>query len=60
MEALSAYSKLSDSLPTIPATSEYELQQNDQRFASAFTEVLESVGLSAEAPYREDNSSCAT
>jgi hypothetical protein len=59
-EALSAYSKISDALPTRLAVSDEERHINDQNFTSVFTEVLESVGLSTKTPLRDDGSSCST
>lgn len=59
-EAIIAYTKLLQAMPIRQAETNEELIENDDKFSSVFIGILEDVGLSANAPLRDDNLPCQT
>lgn len=59
-EAIIAYAKLLEAIPIRQAETKEEIAANDDKFISAFVEVLNDVSLSADAPLRNDTLSCQT
>lgn len=59
-EAITAYTKLAEAMPTRQAKTDEEVTANDDKFRACFIQTLIDAGLSVDVPLQDDTLSCQT